>query len=30
MAYIKGRYLNPERGQGYHGSFLGIAGEDLS
>lgn len=30
MAYIKGRHLNPERGQGYHGSFLGIAGEDLS
>lgn len=25
MAYIKGRYLNPERGEGYHGSFLGIA-----
>tara|TARA_R110000787_G_scaffold130852_6_gene242796 strand:- start:439 stop:888 length:450 start_codon:yes stop_codon:yes gene_type:complete len=30
MAYIKGRYLNPERGEGYHGSFLGIAGENLS
>mgnify|MGYP003116194486 CR=1 FL=1 len=30
MAYIKGRYLNPERGEGYHGSFLGIAGEALS
>jgi len=26
MAYIKGRYLNPERGEGYHGSFLGVAG----
>ena len=30
MAYIKGRYLNPERGEGYHGSFLGIAAEALS
>ena len=30
MAYIKGRHLNPERGEGYHGSFLGIAGEGLS
>jgi hypothetical protein len=26
MAYIKGRYLNPQRGEGYHGAFLGIAG----
>ena len=30
MAYIKGRHLNPERGEGYHGSFLGIAAEALS
>ena len=30
MAYIKGRHLNPERGEGYHGSFLGIAHEALS
>ena len=25
MAYIKGRFLNPQRGEGYHGAFLGIA-----
>jgi hypothetical protein len=30
MAYIKGRHLNPERGEGYHGSFLGIAGEAIA